>query len=423
MRILLYKAAISGVALVVLWVALRWLRDESRAKQAARWLGVPTWWILTRVLPWIVIYFVAGFTVQSDVATTFWPQARGIVDGGLPYRDFESFFGPLFPCLIALPLLVWKDPRAIILFLSLLEAMTAALTLRAARVDRDSPERVRLLAIYFLAPGPLLLAVVGGQEDFLLWTGGLLLWLAYARKRDFRTGLLTVACTLLTKPLFVIPAAAFFGLSRRRWRFLAGALPASLVVLFALWQLTGREFLRVLSQSGNVSPPNIWIWLHWLSAGFIPIEHPAFSLAMLGLVTVFGLVYFARYATKIEGSQRYFFAAWTVLFVVSLLLNLKSLGAYVAYFSLPALILFHQTRDRLALAAWFVLGTLAPIESSLWYRTGERLLTGLPPTRELALEYGFQGLMLASLVIIGLAAQRALREAPDTLSPLKQAAG
>lgn len=415
MNILLYKAAMSAGALLVLWAVHFWLRHDNRAEQMARWLGVPTWWILARLLPWIIIYFVLGFKVQSDVATTFWPQGRGALEGGIPYRDFESFFGPLFPYLLSLPLLVWKDARAIVLFLSLLEAGTAALTLRAARIAPRSAERARLLAIYFLAPGPLLLAVVGGQEDFLLWTGGLLLWLVHVRGREFRTGLLAVACTLVTKPLFVIPAAAFFGLSRRRWRFLGGAVPASLVVLLVLWRLTGREFLKVLSQSGNISPPNIWIWLHWWSGGHIPIEYPALSLAMVVVVTAFGGIYFARYAGKIAGSHRHFYAAWTVVFVVSLLLNLKSLGAYVAYFSLPAVVLVHQVRARWAWVAWFVLGTLAPIESSLWYRTGERLLTGLPPTRELAVEYGFQGLMLASLVIIGLSAHRALRSEPAVL--------
>ena len=83
--------------------------------------------------------------------------------------------------------------------------------------------------------------------------------------------------------------------------------------------------------------------------------------------------------------------------------------------------LLWPARDRVALIAWFVLGTLAPIESSLWYRTGERLLTGLPPSRELALEYGLQGLMLASLLVIGWSAHRALR-GPGTFSPLKEPA-
>lgn len=419
MKIFLYKSLLTAASLLGMWVAHLWLRDEARARRFGRWLDVPAWWALTRVLPWIAIYFVAGFATQSDVATTFWPQARGAVEGGIPYRDFESFFSPLFPYLIGLPMLVWKDPRAIVLFLSLLEAVTAAWTLRAARYEVGSPERVRLLAYYFLSPGPLLLAIVGGQEDFLLWSGGLLLWLAYKRAGDFGTGLLTIVCTLLTKPLFVIPAAAFFGLSRKRGRFLLGAVPAAVLVLVVLWVLTGTKFLAVLSQSGNISPPNIWIWLHWLSAGLIPIEHPSLSLAMVGFVTLFALFYFARNATRIAASQQKFYTAWTVLFILSLLLNLKSLGAYVAYFSLPALVLFWQLRSRAALAAWLVLGTLAPIESSLWYRTGEKLLTGLPPTRSLAIEYGMQGVMLACLVYLGLVAQRALRDAAPPLSPLK----
>lgn len=419
MTILVYKTLLSVAALFALAVAIVGLRDDARARRVAPWLDVPAWWVLTRLLPWIAIYLIAGFSTQSDVATTFWPQAHGAIEGHIPYRDFESFFGPLFPYLIALPLLVWKDPRAIVLFLSLLEAATAALTLRAARIAPRSADRLRLLAIYYLAPGPLLLAVVGGQEDFLLWTGGLLVWLVCVHRRDFGAGLLTIVCTLFTKPLFVIPAAAFFGLSRKRPRFLLGAAPAAAVVLLALWALTGRAFLQVLSQSGNISPPNLWIWLHWLSAGRIPIEHPSLSLAMVAVVTLLGLIYFARHAEAIASSPQRFYAAWTVLFVLSLLLNLKSLGAYVAYFSLPALVIFFQRGHRTALAAWVVLGTLAPIESSLWYRSGERLLTGLPPTPQLAVEYTLQGVMLACLVLLLLAAHRIVRAPDGSFSPLK----
>ncbi len=405
-------------ALAALTIVWAWLRDETRARRTARWLNVPVCWTIARFLPWLAVYVVAGFATQSDVSTVFWPQAHGVVEGGLPYRDFECFYSPLFPYLIALPVLLWNDPRVLVLFLSLLEAVTVALTLRAAGVAPRTSARSRWLAFYFFAPGPLLLAVIGGQEDFLMWTGAVLLWLTLTRFRDFGTGLLTVVCTLFSKPLFLIPAAAFFGLSRRRWQFLAGAGPAALVVLAGLWVLTGRAFLHVLDASENIDPPNLWIWLHWLSGGRIPIGNPALSMIMVATVTGFGAWYFSRHAAAVAASHRHFFAAWTVLFALSMLINLKSLGAYFAYFALPALALFLELNDRRALLWWLVLGALAPIESSLWYRTGRPLLSGLPSTPLVALDYALQGVMLVALVALALSAHRFLRQTPPAEAAL-----
>ncbi len=408
MTVLWYKTELALAALAAMGLVLAVLRNDARARWVGGWLNVPVCWIAARLLPWVAIYFIAGFLPHSDVARVFWPQARGVLAGGLPYRDFDSSFGPLFPGLIALPLLVWRDPRAIVLFLSVLEAVTVALTLGAARVPSGSAARARWLALYFLAPGPLLLAVVGGQEDFLLWAAGLVVWIAVVAGRSVAAGSLAVLGVLITKPLFAIPAAAFAGLSRRRWRYLAGAAVPALVVLGMLILLTGPKFLGVLSESRNVSPPNLWIWLHWFSGGRIAIGNPLLSFSMVVITGAFAIWLFARYRAAIEHRPSLFFAAWTLLFAVSMLVNLKSMGAYFGYFALPALALFLDPPHPGALLAWVVFGTLGPIESSLWYRTGERLLIGWPDSPWLALEYGLQGVMLICLIVLALAAHRFL---------------
>lgn len=408
MNIVLYKAVISSGALAMLAATLLWLRNDARAARLSRWINIPSLWALTRLLPWLVIYMLLGFQPQSDVATAFWPQGLGASEGRLPYRDFETFFSPLFPYLLALPLLLWKDPRALILFLSVLEALTVSLTLRASDSSPSLAARARWLAFYFLAPGPLLLSVIGGQEDFLVWSGGLVLWLCFRRWREFGAGLAAVACALVTKPLFIIPAAAVLGLSRRRWHYVAAALPLALLVLVTLWLMVGREFLQVLSQTGNVTPPNIWIWIHWWSGGRFNLHLPGLSLTLVAFVVGISAAYFGFARDRIGNEIRGYFAAWTFVFALSMLLNLKSLGAYFGYFALPALALFHPLANRRALSWWVVLGTLAPIESSLWYRTREPLLTSWPNSPWVALEYCLQALMLAALIGLAWAAHRSL---------------
>lgn len=409
MNILIAKTIISIGCLAAAGLAALWLRDAQRAQKAARWIDLPLCWLITRLVPWFGIYFVAGYLPQSDVATAYWPHALAVLRGDLPYRDFECFFGPLFPYLVSMPVLLWKDPRVLVLFFCVMEALTVALTIRAERLAPCTPERARWLALYFLAPGPLLLGVVGGQEDFMFWFAGLLLWHVVLLGREFGAGGLTVLAVATTKPLFIIPAALIFGLSRRRRRFLASALPLALGVLATLWLLTGRAFLGVLSQGDNISPPNIWIWLHWLSAGHIGITHRGLSLAIVFSVAVFGFGLFARSATVLLASYRHFTAAWTFVFAVFMLFSLKSLGAYFAYFALPAFGLFMAQRHTRSLILWMIMGAVAPIECSLWFRLGEPLITGLPERPAIWVEFALQGVQLFCLVAFAWTAASFLR--------------
>jgi hypothetical protein len=420
MNILLAKAALSFGFLAAAAAAAFWLRDEARARTAARWLDLPLCWVLTRLIPWLGIYVVAGYLPQSDVATAYWPHALAVLRGDLPYRDFECFFGPLFPYLLSLPVLLWEDPRGLVLFFSLLEAVTVALTIKAEALAPGTPARARWLALYFLAPGPLLFGVVGGQEDFLFWLAGLLLWQVLLRGREFGAGALTVLAVTLTKPLFVIPAALIFGLSRRRLHFLLGAVPLALGVLAILWFGTGRAFLSVLSQGNNISPPNVWIWLHWLSAGHIDIVQRGLSLALVLSIAAFGFVVFARRAPVLLASYRHFTAAWTLVFAIFMLFSLKSLGAYFAYFALPAFGLFMAQRNVRALALWMLMGAVAPVECSLWFRLGEPLITGLPASPAVWLEFALQGVQLVCLVVFAWSAACSLRDnkSPADASPL-----
>lgn len=340
---------------------------------------IPVLWLSTRLLPFVLVYIVAGHAAQSDVSTCYWPQAVGAASGHVPYRDFESFFGPLFPYLLAAPLPLWMDARVLILWMSVLEAVTVFSTLRISELNRPGRRRARFLLCCFLAPGPLLLTIVAGQEDFLLWLAGLLTWTLAVRGRDIAAGTVALAGLLFTKALFLLPLAGFLGFAGSRKRFLSVLLPAGIFGAILLWLLTGPEFMAVLGQSHNISPPQIWILLHAATGGIVPAGGRAISFTVMLVFLCLAFVTGAKRTMVLHQSFAAFAAYWVVLFGVTMILSPKSQGAYFGIFSLPALVL---VLDRpAALVVWVFLGTLAPIVPSIFYRLGEPLsasLDGIP---------------------------------------------
>jgi len=369
-RIVLLKAlAVSGCVLALTGALAALHRLNERSLLKLRRFDTLALWMAARLVPILIVYFALGFKPESDVATCFWPQAVGAASGHMPYRDFESFFSPAFPYLLALPTFLFHDPRVLILWLSLFEAVTIHLTARLAGLSDPSKQRVRLLLCAFVAPGPLLLSVIGGQEDFLLWTSGLLIWGFVARKSDLAASATGAACALLTKATIVVPLAAFLGMSRSRVRFLSILSVVGVVTATSLWKLTGTAFLAVLSQGGNISPPQIWLLLHLLTAGAIPAGTNAISLIVVGGIVLAALGLGARLRDVLVAEFPPFAGFWVTLFAALIILSPKSQGAYFGYLALPLLTLV--ANDRRGLLLWLVTGALVVVEPSLFYRTGE----------------------------------------------------
>lgn len=302
------------------------------------------------------------------------------------------------PYLLAVPVLLWHDPRALILWLSLLEAATIGLTARAAGLGGAGVERTRFVLCAFLAPGPLMFSVIGGQEDFLVWAAGLLTWLAIRNGREGLAGGVTTAAFLATKAVFLIPFAAFLGMVRSRPRYLAILVPAGAATLAILWFLTGRAFLGVLGQSGNVSPPQIWLLLHLVSAGWIPYGGTALSFIALAATLLGAFAVGSSLAARLRSSWPAFAAAWVLVISIMCVLFPKGQGAYLAYLLLPAL--FFALESPVYLAVWTVAGAIAAVEPSLFYRLGQQKpaafsqIQGLPGFADIALQAALVGALL-----------------------------
>src|SRR5262245_45833170 len=85
--------ALLGAAWMV--VAPRW--PGLRGRRALR--TTATWW-LTRVAFAALVWGALGH-LSLDALAFFVPQARKVLAGGLPYREFASAYGPLFAVVLA----------------------------------------------------------------------------------------------------------------------------------------------------------------------------------------------------------------------------------------------------------------------------------------------------------------------------------
>lgn len=410
MEIVLAKFSVAGGCALTLWVALTLagrLPMTTHVKLAV--VDVPALWLLARALPLAVVYFILGFAPESDVATCFWPQAVGAAGGAVPYRDFESFFGPLFPHLLALPVLLWHDPRAILIWFSLLEAATIWLTMWSAGLTAPGPARTRFVLCAFIAPGPLMLSVVGGQEDFLVWLAGLSVWLLIGKSRESSAACVAAAAFLFTKAIFLLPFAGFVALVRRRARFVAIVATVGIATVVVLFALTGTEFLDVLGESKNISPPQVWLLLHFVSGGLIPAGGRWISFAVLLIAVAVAAVTSFRRAPELRESPRMFFACWTLLFATTIILMPKGQGPYVAYFLLPVLALAHA--KPALLTVWVFAGALAATEPSLFYRLGERHPAGFSAINDVwgAVDIILQTCLVASIAWLGRASWRTVQ--------------
>jgi hypothetical protein len=69
---------------------------------------------ISRLAVFVGLYLVARQPVRSDVPLFYVPQGLAVLEGRVPYRDFDSSYAPLFPYVVAAVLAVWRSPLALV---------------------------------------------------------------------------------------------------------------------------------------------------------------------------------------------------------------------------------------------------------------------------------------------------------------------
>lgn len=239
--------------------------QQNKQEKLAIWVSL----ILFRLIPFVLIYGVLQQTPRGDVPF-FWGKATQAYQWKLVYRDFISFHAPLFAYLITFPLVVWYSSKAIVLLMVAAEALIIWMTYLAYQ-RRSKPDALKTTLLYTVLSGPMIMVLLGGQEDIWMW--GIAAWmlLTYLRSRDdgFGLGIQFSMGLIVIKATFIFWFFPLWILLKKRWNFLLGMITIgvpSLVVLYAIMKL---DFLMPVQMgTTNLLTPNLFTisrpWLTFL---------------------------------------------------------------------------------------------------------------------------------------------------------------
>jgi hypothetical protein len=319
----------------------------------------------SRASAFIVVFFALGIPVKSDVIGHYVPQVESVLHGAVPYRDFPSSYGPLFPYIGAGLFQLWASPRVFVAVAIVLEIIALALWLKIARRSLGEDEARLAAALYVAGALPFFNVAIAGQNQvwILAFLGAsLLLTLA---NRNIAPGLLAAAAVLAVKALALLFLPVLWLASKRRAMWLSAAVLPILAVALALLA-AGMDFRASLaSELGSVTSGN----LPFLLSGLAEKVNPWWSAVWTGLLVagLGGIWLVAQRKHSRDGRLViYLYAAVLLIFLV---LSRKSYTSYamLGYFPLCALAVARTPR-KWAVLGFGALGSLMTIEPSVWFR-------------------------------------------------------
>ena len=331
------KAAVAGVLSLlvgIFWVFRNRITVAPQQQPAAIGLA----FLLFRIIPFVITYIILGYAARSDVHM-FYVSAVDAFQLKLVYKEFDSAYSPAFAYLTALPLLLWNDPKAIILLLILTEGLTLYQTFKVYRsslgvhFSNDNPFHKALL--YLILPVPFTLSVLSGQEDILMWLFGAWAMLAWRRKKDdLWVGIMLGLGMVVTKAILVLTVIPVFFLVRHPIRYMLGLLLVGVPALVIMYSLVGMEFLEPIQQANDPRTPNIWTILRPALGSIIPLGQK--SLNWIGLASTLG---FASFLGFYYGQRNRFadgfVSLWIITYAFMMIVQQSSLANYAYIFIMP----------------------------------------------------------------------------------------
>ena len=353
--------------------------------------------VASRFGVFVLIYFVLGMAPTGDLTGFYYPHAKHVLAGAVPYVDFPSSYGFLFTYISSSVLLVWDSPLALILFAILADGAVFAL-LHWLLAKNFQPAGVGTgLMLYALCVLDIWYTAVMGNNHVLaamLMLVGLVL---LSKRRDILSGVVMSATVHLVKLLGVFYLPLSFFLASRKVAFTAAAVITLVVPMLLLW-VFGIDFLSPVAEegwkfsSGNLGYLLSAFGLHTLT----PESRRLWQIATAGAIGVTALV-FASYRRPASHIQASIYGV--VYFMIFQVLSPKSSGTYLLMF-MPLLVVFVVfLRDRRYMVPlFFAMSGVCLIEQALIFDYGFIGLDELLRTVSFSTVF----VLLVQIVVVGL---------------------
>lgn len=318
----------------------------------------------SRLALFALVFLVVRIPARGDVPVYYMPEARAVLTGLMPYRDFASSYGPLHPYMDATMLRLWNSPLTLILFAIGIEVVTLRLYLTLARsVFADS--RVRLAGLLYVAnPISLQFVTLDGHDNVLLaLLLGVGVW-AMLRSRDVLSGVATGIGIGLLKVLALFYAPLFWLAELRRWRWCVG-FAIALVLGEGIWFAMGLPLLTPLRIESTMKQAGD---LPFLVESMLGVDLPGRLLdgwLLLMLTLVWLTAALATRGRSLEQRARIVLFALPAVTLVLELFAKKSWPPYLMIVLFPLCLLLAD-RGRRAVWMFEIFSVVAVSEHSFW---------------------------------------------------------
>ena len=311
-----------------------------------------------RLLPFLIIYVFLNELPRGDVPFFFY-KATAVQAGGLVYQDFWSYHAPLFSYLIALPLWFWNNPRAIVALMMLVEAGLVIGTFQYYSKRQNPAEALKNVALYLLLPAPLVMLLLGGQEDIWFWGIALLMlyYLQTTKATGWGLGLRFSLALVAIKATFVFWLIPVLLQIKDKIKFLAALLVVGLPTVALLYYLVGMQFLMPIQHSGVPLSPNLLSVLQPVLGLFGKITNYTWA-NWLGLLLTIGLSSVLSYLVRQKSATSILPLSFIWTFTAMTLFLPSSPGYYAFTYLLPVCFEIINWRSRRDLAILLILNAL-----------------------------------------------------------------
>jgi hypothetical protein len=334
--------------------------------------------LILRLIPWAGIFLIINEEPRGDIPFFFY-KAEAAKNGGFVYRDFWSYHAPIYAYIISLPVWIWHNARAIVLFMVLMESGILWLTYQTYK--QKSSKALQLAIIYYLLPAGFMYILVDGQEEVWFWGAALLIWRYTIRKTDHYEvgiGLLYALALLTIKVTFIFLLPALLVVVKRPLKMLlvmaAVGIPA---VGFLYWQI-GDLFLMPIRHTEQLMTPNLFS----VSRPFVEMiihinEKKSTLINWFGLLFTVFVPAFMAYKARHRHISEVLPGVFIACFVCMMIFQASAMGAYVIAYLMAVVFEIIDIRKTLHVAVLLALNWLTVVQPFVWVYIKQPAYTSL----------------------------------------------
>lgn len=339
--------------------------------------------LVLRVLGALAIYmFVPWLNFSSDPVRAYIVQARNVLAGMVPYRDFASSYSFLFSPALAVPVWLWNSVGSIAISMTAAEIVAMWFYMRR---NCEAPTTSDLLTVFCWVwiPSHFYWLSIAGYNSGMILAGIMVSVVLAHQGKDIAAGIMSAVTFGITKLLALLfwPAVVFKDFDRTRVMRRTVPHVAFLAVLGMLAFIGADPTVPAKLEFGKYTSGTIWFF--WWMLGEPFRASPVYRYGPVVLFFTAFVFLFLKYSRSVKAAGSTFDASATFIGGTGLLFMLLSRKAYTFYLPMFLPFLLHvifSERARLArIIPVIYLGSITTIEPYLWMQVrGGECIWGNP---------------------------------------------